>query len=47
MTVICKSSAKQRSLIRPLSQELICTRPLNRCVSPFAQTHVYTHATQL
>lgn len=26
-----------------MSQELICSRPLNRCVSPFAQTHVYTH----
>lgn len=43
MTVIRKSTAKQRSLIRPLSEELICIRPLNRCVSPFAHTHMYTH----
>lgn len=42
--MICRSSAK-RSLILPSGQELICSRPLNRCVPPFMQTRVHTRHT--
>lgn len=45
MTVICKSTAKRRSLILPSGQELICSRALNRCV-PHSGKHTCTHTTQ-